>query len=744
MLFAQKPKISSYLWRVCCCSVLLATSGLAFGTSKGTALKNTASVAVIANSESSFNLQITLNVQDSFTNWDFGFFMLHVFLRQDQSPLIAQICGLNSCTPLVLDITNPLPAANVADFIKFELSSGHISLFKPTKPFALKGNNTYIINIGGLNALPKNITAMPQSLFLSTSKSKHITPLRVTSYSGYAEVATNLQQRNKANWDYPFKNLNNPSDSIIVPYPVKTVMSKTGYTKSAANLSIHYCQQMEELPCSDIHNQIEGYVLQIDQGKIMIYANTGIGIFYAKQTLMQLASHYNKTIPNQTVIDYPRFKYRGLMLDTVRHFFSVKEIKQLLDVMAAHKLNVLRLHLADDEAWRIQLPEYPALTNIGSARIFLGKIGPSNLVDGMHDISNFSKMVYARADTLYQGYYTTMDIKDMVSYANARQITIIPEIELPGHAKALKKAMPEVFFDKADRSRYLSVQGYTDNVLPICKYGSDVLFTTTLNKLIIAIADLFAEQTTLNYTKNEVSLSGDEVPDTAFTQYAACDTGVFKDVPRKSIAHEFFKQLSANLPKYKLSGYNQLVQSNDGSIDKHAVAPKTIAHIWQWMPSNNKPVSGLTMTSNLSQAGYPTILDFADLSYFDIRYTSQWDEPGVYWAADQTDTFSALSAATSTKHIANTSSIIGMEGALWSELMPSGEHLFYMAIPKMSGLSEAAWTNQQNINWHSLATRLGCGKNGFLAYLNQQFKVRYRGYPNGIKLEVPNEKLCAN
>ena len=705
--------------------------------------QNTASIAIEPIAESAFNLKITLNLQDKFTDWDLGFFMLKVFLDQNKTPYTATICKQNSCMPLTLDVVNKLSANNINDYLKPEHSSGHISLFKPVKPYILEEDSTYIISINGLKNIPKNITAMPQSLFLVSKNHDSIIPLKVSAYTGYDSERANLQQQTRIKNEWYI--LKNPTviDSIVVPYPQQTIFA-TGVTKiSSKSENIYTCQIIESTsPCTEIKHQPEGYVLIIADAGISIYSNTLTGTFYARQTLAQLVNYYNGAVPNQTIIDYPRFKYRGVMLDTARHFFSVNEIKQLIDIMAAQKLNVLHLHLADDEAWRIQLANYPQLTAIGSSRVFNGKIGPSNLVDGTYDIANFSKLIYASADTVYQGYYTAQDIRNLITYANSRQITIIPEIEMPGHAKVLKKSMPDVFFDANDKSDYLSIQGYNDSVLPICKYGNDTKFTNTLDGIIKDIATLFGGQTTLNYTKNEVSLSGDEVPDNAFTNYSLCNTGIYKGLKGEAIAHEFFNRLSKNLVGYKLSGWQQLVQANDGSIYNHAIEAGNTGHIWQWQPTNYKPVSGFDMSATLSKAAYPTILAFANLSYFDMRYTTKWEEPGLYWAANQTDTFSALTIGLTPDYIIHTSNIIGVEGALWSELIPTGEHLFYMALPKMSGLADAAWSDKKDISWRSLAVRLGCGKTGFLAYLNKQYHIRYRGYPNGIKLEVPDAKLC--
>lgn len=722
--------------------VLFFISGIVAAKDKIYPVENTASIAIVPAAESSFNLQITLNIQDNFTNWDLGFFMLKVFLDPVKTPFTAQVCKQNLCQPLVLDVANLLPAQTQADYLKPELSSGHITLFKPAQQFPLENNNTYVISINDLKIIPKNITAMPQMLFLLTNNHKNIVSLKVTAYTGYdnAKLQTLEQKRNRDNWYL----LKNPAviDSIVVPYPHKTIFT-SGVVKADAKQNIYYCTQNELIPfCSAINNQAEGYVLELDPNGIVIYANTIAGSFYAHQTLSQLSNYYGTNIPGQTIIDYPRFKYRGIMLDTARHFFDVSQIKQLLDVMAAHKLNVLHLHLADDEAWRIQLANYPKLTAVGSNRVFNGIIGPSNLVDGNYDISNVSKIEYAKANTLYHGYYTKADIRELIAYANARQITIIPEIELPGHAKILKKSMPEIFLDVNDKSRYLSIQGYNDSVLPICKYGVDNKFTTTLNDIIKDITRMFAGQGTLNYIKNEISLSGDEVPANAFTDYVLCNNNLYQGLKGEEIVHEFFYQLANNLPDYKLSGYQQLVQADNGQIYKNAPNPNVIGHLWQWLPTNHKPVSGFEMSSDLSKSGYTTVLAFGNLSYFDMRYSAKWEEPGLYWAANQTDTFSALITALTLEHIADIKNIIGIEGALWSELIPGSEHLFYMAVPKMSGLADAAWSDKNDISWRSLAVRLGCGKSGFLAYLNKQYGIRYRGYPDGIRLEVPNGKLC--
>ena len=175
----------AYKYHIYILIVLSFISGTAIAKNKIYLASNTASIAMLATSESSFDLQITLNMHDRFTDWDLGFFMLHVFLNQDKLPFTAQICKQKSCMPLFLDVVNYKPASSIASYLKPELSSGHISLFKPAKPFILEDGNIYVIRVKGLKGIPKNITAMPQSLFLVVNNYSNIVPLKVTEYLGH-------------------------------------------------------------------------------------------------------------------------------------------------------------------------------------------------------------------------------------------------------------------------------------------------------------------------------------------------------------------------------------------------------------------------------------------------------------------------------------------------------------------------------------------------------------------------------
>jgi len=499
-----------------------------------------------------------------------------------------------------------------------------------------------------------------------------------------------------------------------------------------------------------INNNPEGYRITITSDNILIEAMTNAGVSYAFQTLRQLWYQNKQHLPSMSIIDYPRFKYRGILLDVARHYFGIGEIKQMIDVMAAQKLNTLHLHLSDDEAFRLVMPSFPDAGTIASSRGLGQKVGATMLVQNNLDTTNRSQPEYPLANTVYKGSYSPDDIKELIAYANQNQITVIPEIDIPGHARALIKSLPELMIDSNDNSQYMSVQGYTDDVLPVCLYNSDISigaeFTQTINTVINDIARQFSGQTTIYANNNEISVGGDEVSKNAWSNDTSC-RNEWSGLSALAKSHLFFQRLANSNNELLLSGWQQLVQNDDGTLAKEAVAAGQTGHIWVWNTSNN----GIKDTIILANKNYPTVLAYADKTYFDLAYTSSMYEHGFTWAG-VTDSHTVLSSAVAAAHAAsqtkNSQNIIGLEGALWSENLASSDHLFYMALPKMPALAEAAWSpvnttaKTQKLNWQSLAIRLGCGKDGFLAYLNNLYQVNYRGYPNGIAKEVP-ANICS-
>ena len=209
----------------------------------------------------------------------------------------------------------------------------------------------------------------------------------------------------------------------------------------------------------------EAYKLQINAQNISIEARDSAGFFYAVVSLMQLMDplvwnsiskkkQKSWSLSTCTIEDYPRYRWRGMMLDSSRNFFSKAYIKKFIDRMAQVKLNRFHWHLTDDEGWRIEIKKYPRLTKVGAKR------GPGTKMP----FSMFPAMRGPK-NRVQSGYYTQRDIREIVAYAKARSIEILPEIDMPGHAKAAMVAYPKILQDPKDKSRYRSVQKVSNNTI---------------------------------------------------------------------------------------------------------------------------------------------------------------------------------------------------------------------------------------------------------------------------------------
>lgn len=245
----------------------------------------------------------------------------------------------------------------------------------------------------------------------------------------------------------------------------------------------------------------EGYTLLMQPQLAVIRATTAAGFFYGIESLRQLfppqifahtvQTNVTWTAPAVNIKDYPRFSYRGVHLDVARHFYPPEQIKRLLDLMALNKLNVFHWHLADDEGWRIQINGYPQLTNIGAYRGYDLPLQPT----------------LGSGAAPYGGYYTQQEVRDIVAYAAQRHIMIVPEIDTPGHARALIRSFDNFnkdgtnpLEDPQDQSQYTSIQGYHDNVVSPCVPGTYVV----MRNIIQQVAELFPGP--------YIHVGGDEVP----------------------------------------------------------------------------------------------------------------------------------------------------------------------------------------------------------------------------------------
>ena len=389
----------------------------------------------------------------------------------------------------------------------------------------------------------------------------------------------------------------------------------------------------------------EGYTMIISPDTIRIEASDEAGVFYAKQTLKQ----WGDTIPCGRVTDYPDLQHRGIMLDVVRNYYPVDSIYRILDMMAYHKLNVLHFHLSDDEAWRLEIPGLPQLTEIGSKRGYTT------------DESDCLLPMYcggwdAEAPTTANGYITREKYIELLKYAGERHIRVIPEIDMPGHMRAAKKAMGKLLTDSAFDARvYKSAQNYTDNVIDVSKpYAVEFI-----NHVVTEIVKMHEEA---GHPLTIFNIGGDEVPKGALT---------------KEEHQAFIDAVLEILKRYNLQpmGWEEI---------DHFCQPESGAICYAWLNSESKPMQ-------LAEAGYQVVIATASHLYFDFAYCNHHEEKGLSWGG-YTDEYRSFDWQP-----AQHPNIIGMNAQLWGEVIRSFSQVEWQIYPKIYGLAERAWNNRSSL-----------------------------------------------
>ena len=495
-------------------------------------------------------------------------------------------------------------------------------------------------------------TSRPEGFFLVQTKNGKITNKKPISIPcTYADFTRPEQmKRGIVTWektpyadgpyvyDYVQDILNSPINENI--QPLLPQPKQIHYTEGTCDQS-----QAELIIRTDANIVREGYRLVITPEKITIEASDDAGIFYAKQTLKQ----WGDILPCGTIIDYPDLHHRGIMLDVVRNYYPVDSIYRILDIMAYHKLNVLHFHLSDDEAWRLEIPGLPQLTEIGARRGFTT------------DESECLLPMYCGgwdpdAPTTANGYITREKYIELLRYAGERHIRVIPEIDMPGHMRAAKKAMGNLLTDSAFDARvYKSAQNYTDNVIDVTKpYAVEFI-----DHVITEIVKMHEEA---NHPLTIFNIGGDEVPKGALT---------------KEEHQAFIDQVLAILQRYNLQpmGWEEIT---------HFCKPESRAVCYSWLNSNTKPLE-------MAEAGYPVVLANANRLYFDFAYCNHHEEKGLNWGG-YTDEYRSFDWEPLIHP-----NVIGMNAQLWAEVLRSFSQVEWQIYPKLYGLAERAWNNRSTL-----------------------------------------------
>ena len=427
----------------------------------------------------------------------------------------------------------------------------------------------------------------------------------------------------------------------------------------------------DEMPASGIRFvtdeslPAEGYELNVDGEGIEVRASQFPGFLYALQSLGQLlpaAVYGTETAPDAAwevpcvrIADAPRFAYRGMHLDVARHFFSVDEVKRYIDVMAIHKLNTLHWHLTDDQGWRIEIKRYPELTAVGSIR----KATVVRKEWGTYD------------DTPYGGFYTQDEIRDVVEYAADRGVTVIPEIDLPGHMLAALTAYPELGCTGGPYEVW-GRWGVADDVL--CP-GREKTFEF-LEGVLTEVMELFPSE--------YIHIGGDECPKVRWEKCPRCQAKIrqlgLKDDGEHTAEHYLQSYVTDRIGKF-LAQHGRRIIGWDEILEGRAPSD---AVVMSWRGSEG----GIAA----AKLGHDVIMTPNSHFYFDYYQSLDTDaEPfgiGGYIPMEQVYSYDpAFPELTpeQQKHI------LGVQANLWTEYVLSDEHLEYMLLPRLAALSEVQW-----------------------------------------------------
>ncbi len=445
-------------------------------------------------------------------------------------------------------------------------------------------------------------------------------------------------------------------------------------------------------------NAQEGYNLNISNDKVVLKGKSKKGIFYGIQTLRQLLQSNNKSteakpslyFPCTLINDQPQFNYRGMHLDVCRHFFSVDFVKKYLDIMALHKLNTFHWHLTEDQGWRIEILKYPKLTEVGAWR-------NGTIVGHYPGTDNDNKR--------YGGFYTQQEIKDIVDYAQQLHITIIPEIELPGHSSAAIAAYPflscfpqeasEVPNDMMSKgSKAAQSAGQAKIVQESWGVYKDV-YCAGNEATFNFIEDVLTEVMEL-FPSKYIHIGGDECPKDYWKKSASCQAKI-KELGIKD-EHElqsyFIKRIEAfvNNNDKRIIGWDEILEGG--------LAPDATVMSWR----GNK--GGIAA----AQENHQVIMSPNSHCYFD-HYQSEdkENEPlaiGGFLPLEKVYNFNPIpDELEADKH----HYILGGQANLWTEYIDSDEKAEYMLLPRMTALSEALWSSPEDRNYEEFKVRL----NGF-------------------------------
>jgi hexosaminidase len=406
----------------------------------------------------------------------------------------------------------------------------------------------------------------------------------------------------------------------------------------------------------------EGYTLDATADRVTIAAGDGAGLFYGTQTLLQLlppqvfgpnfvGGDVVWRLPAVRIEDQPRFRWRGLLLDVARHFFNKQEIKNFLDLMAQHKLNMLQLHLTDNEGWRVEIKRYPKLTATSAWRTadpFLGTKYP--------------------ADKPYGGFFTHDDIRELVAYAKARYITLVPEIEMPAHAGGALAAYPQISCTGKPLSEFCP--------------GNEATYKF-LEGVLAEVVEVFPSK--------YIHIGGDEASKEHWKTCSKCQTRMKRE--GLNDVNELQSYLVRRIEKF-LNAHGRALIGWDEILDG-GVAPNATVMSWRNMEAG----------ATAANAGHDVVMTPLTNCYLDYPQAKS-GEQGAGSNAISLQTAYALEPVPAGLPADKVKHILGAGGTMWTEFVPDYARAQYMVYPRACALAEVTWSNAKLKNWPDFRTRL--------------------------------------
>ena len=423
----------------------------------------------------------------------------------------------------------------------------------------------------------------------------------------------------------------------------------------------------------------EGYILEVQKNRIEIKAAKPAGFFYATQTLRQLLpaeiesaqkqNNIDWLVPVVSINDNPTFKWRGFMLDVVRHFFPKEDILRMIDNLALHKINTLHLHMVDDQGWRIEIKKYPKLTEVGAWRV--------NHEDKPWDARPKQQ---AGEKATFGGFYTQDDIKEIVAYAQSHFITVVPEIEMPAHVTCALAAYPQF---SCKGGPFTVPSGGLWPITDIYCAGNDSTFLF-LQDVLSEVIDLFPSK--------YIHVGGDEATKTEWEKCPKCKARIRTEGLKNvgELQSYFMKRMEkfVNSKGRTLLGWDEILE---GGLPAEAT-------VMSWR--------GMQGGIDAAKQGHDVVMSPNSYAYFDYYQGPKDQEPlaiGGYLPLSTVYSFNPIPKdlnAEEAKHI------LGGQANLWTEYVPTFKHVEYMTFPRIAALAEAVWSSGEVRSWESFSHRI--------------------------------------